>query len=129
MQRLASKKPQYHLPLLEMLYHDQRPVTIMYQTIPHQSSIYILRVWNSDIHLSKHGTLWLGMMNELTPPHGLMTLYHRSLMSFKKLGIPQDIYGDSKQWQAKVFHIDKANIPKALHGYHWDGRVWLVKKP
>lgn len=125
-QRLASKKPQYHLPLLEMLYHNKRPELVFYQTIPHKKSVHILRLWDSNVRFENHTKLWLGMMNELIPPHDIVTFYHRSLMSFTKLNLPEDIYGTSKHWQAKLIQTKKSNIPKHLHAYHWDGKVWLL---
>lgn len=125
--RLASNKAQYHLPLFELLYHNQRPILIMYKTIPHRSSIYILRLWNAGINFRNNNTLWIGMINKLAAPNSFITLMHHALMSFAKLDLGKQLYGTQHGWQAKFITIPSDRIPLQIKSYDWDRRVWLIR--
>jgi hypothetical protein len=126
-QRLASDKPQYHLPLFETLYHNKRPNLIMYKNIPGQSSIYLLRLWDAHINFKNGNTLWIGMVNKLAAPHSFITFMHHNLMSFAKLNMGKALYNDDTAWQAKSYHIASQAIPEHLQGYDWDRNIWLVR--
>ena len=125
--RLASDKAQYHLPLFEMLYNNKRPSLIMYKSIPHQSSIYILRLWDAHVHFNPHQKLWVGMVNKLAAPNAFITFMHHNLMSFAKMNIGVLLYGNDLAWQAKYTLIPAQKIPSRLRGYDWDRRVWQVR--
>lgn len=126
--RLASNKAQYHLPLFELLYHNKRPVLIMYKEIPKRSSIYILRLWDAHINFKDGHKLWIGMINRLAAPNSFITLMHRNLMSFAKLDMGQQLFGTQPDWQAKYVTIAPGAIPKRIRGYDWDRRIWLIRR-
>lgn len=126
-QRLSSDKPQYHLPVFESLYHNKPPAAIYYKAIPHQKAVYVLRLWNSHIAFHDHSILWIGMLNQLNPPHKFMTFAHRNLMSFAKLHTAATLYGKSPLWKDKAITVDARRIPHQIEHYQWDGKVWLIQ--
>jgi membrane protein DedA with SNARE-associated domain/membrane-associated phospholipid phosphatase len=125
--RLASDKPQYHLPLFELLYHNKRPSLIMYKSIPKKSMIYILRLWDSHVDFHDGNIIWIGMINKLAAPHSFITFHHRNLMSFAKLSMDNDLFGNDKSFVSKVYKVPMKQIPERVKSYHWDGKIWLIK--
>lgn len=125
--RLASNLPQYHLPLFELLYHNQRPALILFKKIPKQKTIYILRLWHAYINVTPNRPLWIGMLNILAPPQGLITIHHRKLMSFAKLHSIHELLDKQQQWQSKAFDASTTKLPEQIEAPYWDKKIWLIK--
>ncbi len=125
--RLASDLPQYHLPLFELLYHNKRPVLIMFKKTPGKKTIYILRLWNTYINIKPNQPLWIGMLNILAPPQGLITIHHRKLMSFAKLHAIHELLDTQQQWQSKAFDASHIKRPEHIEeAPYWDKKIWLI---
>ena len=125
-QRLASPQPQYHLPLFELLYRNERPALVLYKPTADKSDIYILRLWDSHIVLENNQHLWIGMMNKELSPSKRMISMHTQLMSFAHLDAPAILFNpiQLQQLQTKVISDNPAKN-RSLH-YAWDGKIWLV---
>lgn len=125
--RLASDKAQYHLPLFELLYHNERPTLIMYKSIPQQQSVFVLRLWDSHIDFKNGNILWIGMINKLGAPHSFISFLHSNLMTFAPVAIRQELFSDNKDLIAKSIRLHKHLIPSRVRSYHWDGQIWLIR--
>lgn len=124
-QRLSSNQPQYHLPLFELLYGNERPTLILYKPTTDNSAIYVLRLWNSHIELNGKIPLWIGMLNkELSFPKKIIAL-HQVVTSFSDINAPKVLFNNTDRWQIKSsLVLENSSSNKSLK-YPWDGKIWL----
>lgn len=124
-QRLSSLKPQYHLPLFELLYRNEPPALIMYKPTTDDTMIYVIRLWDSHIELNNKTPLWIGMLNKGLSPNKKMLGLHHEIMSFSHLNASHILFNSTQQYgvQSRILTEDSSSNTY-LKG-PWDGKVWL----
>lgn len=124
-QRLSSLKPQYHLPLFELLYRNEPPILTLYKPTTDESIIYVVRLWDSRIELDNKTPLWIGMINKGLSPNKKMLGLHHEIMSFSHLNASNILFRNPQQdaIQSKIL-IEDTSSNKYLKA-PWDGKVWL----
>lgn len=128
-QRLTNHDAQYHIPLLNWLYHNKPPVLFMIKRIPEHKSIIELRLWSSNIQFMKEKQpLWIGALDVRTAPKKLFSLKGKAEMSLQgHIGL-SDLNQDAKQYQRKIIVTTTDPNLKDIQKLAWDGKILLIRE-
>ena len=130
LQRFASYKAQYHIPVFPWLYHDKPPVLFMIKSIPLHNRIIELRFWESNIHLQPgKNPLWLGAINIRIPPKILLSLKEEATISLAGKGGLNTLYQDTADFQRKMIHVSHYQKISNLNTdkLDWNGEILLLR--
>lgn len=128
-QRLTNHDAQYHIPLLNWLYHNKPPALFMIKNIPDRKSIVELRLWDSNIQFtSQKQPLWIGALDVRTAPKKLFSLKDKATMSLQgHIGL-SDLKQDAKLYQRKVIVITTNSTLVDIQKLNWDGKILLIRE-
>jgi membrane protein DedA with SNARE-associated domain/membrane-associated phospholipid phosphatase len=125
--RLTKQSPQYHLPLFELLFKNERPALVAYHKTSNSKQVVILRLWNTHILFkSQQRPLWIGMLSTLKAPPHLLALPHGPLSSFPPINVPKMLLPNTTHWRYQSHKIKKT-LPRAIQNLHWDKKIWLIR--
>lgn len=124
-QRLTNQSPQYHLPLFELLFQNERPSLVAYHNTENAHQIQLLRLWNTHIILTPNKTpLWIGMVVRLNGPSHRLVMPHGHLSYYDTQSTKPLL---NLNWQKQVVTAEKPHTTKK-HVIEWNHQVWIFKQ-
>ena len=126
--RLTKRDPQYHLPLFERLYQNQRPTLVAYHAASDKNQIFLLRLWNTHLQLTpQHVPVWIGMLNEMRAPPFRIAIPHGRLTYFRPVTTIMPLL-HTPTWQTKIITVS-THQPSLIQHTPWDYRIVLMRQP
>lgn len=128
LRRLASYKPEYHMPVFPWLYHNKPPVIVMVKSLDNGDALLELRLWRTKVFfIDNPQPLWIGSLNYHTPPKKLLTLHRRYMIEFKSGEAIKQLLSSSHDFQTRVITVPMEDQPPRVQKLGWNGEVLLLR--
>lgn len=127
-QRFASKKPEYHTPLLPWLYHHHKPALVLIKHVGENNAILELRLWESFVDFKESPLpLFIGTINLHKSRKSLWAFDKHNNVSFSSKIIFQTLQQSLNGYQHKIVVSTNPIISKRIKHLHWRGEILLVR--
>lgn len=127
LQRFSGPKPEYHMPLLPLLYLDQPPVLMMIKHLPDKKSIIEIRLWRTNVSFTDSKIpIWIGSLDLHLPPHKLINFYKKPEITFSSKKIFSVLQSDLINFLTKIITIPLDIQSEKMQQLHWDGKILII---
>lgn len=126
LKRLGTTEPQYHMPLLPMLYQNKKAVAFFVKRVDGKHLLE-LRLWRSHLSFSDtHAPLWLGILTYHTAASHVLAIRRQARSRYEIDHAVERLVPDLRGLAIKKHTINHMSIPPSVSPLNWSGAIILI---